>query len=102
MGNEENCKLECSKNEKCEGFTGLWNEWCVGCRQRRFLGRCNCNNCNECDGALGFRKIEAFDIDNRTITLAGFEELMLNQRLPLAQLELVVFKLYKQFEENNL
>ena len=56
--NEEKCKVECSKNEKCEGFTGIWNKWCMGCRQRRFLGRCNCDNCDECVGALGFRKIE--------------------------------------------
>ena len=41
----------------------------------------------------------AFDVDGNTPTLAKFEESMLNERLSVKQLELVVFKLYKQFEQ---
>ena len=29
--NEEKCKEECEKNEKCVAFSGIWKKWCIGC-----------------------------------------------------------------------
>ena len=29
--NRENCKEKCGKNEDCVAFSGIWNQWCIGC-----------------------------------------------------------------------
>ena len=29
--NEKNCKAKCAKNEDCVAFSGIWNQWCIGC-----------------------------------------------------------------------
>ena len=28
---ETTCKAECTKHENCIAFSGIWNDWCVGC-----------------------------------------------------------------------
>ena len=28
---EENCKLQCLENSACKAFSGIWNDWCIGC-----------------------------------------------------------------------
>ena len=30
--NEKNCKKECAKNGHCVAFSGIWNNWCIGCK----------------------------------------------------------------------
>ena len=30
--NEKNCKKECAKNGNCVAFSGIWNNWCIGCK----------------------------------------------------------------------
>jgi len=29
--NEKNCEAKCAKNEDCVAFSGIWNQWCIGC-----------------------------------------------------------------------
>jgi len=28
---EKNCKAKCAQNEDCVAFSGIWNQWCIGC-----------------------------------------------------------------------
>ena len=28
---EKNCQEKCAKNEDCVAFSGIWNQWCIGC-----------------------------------------------------------------------
>ena len=29
--NKKNCEAKCANNEDCVAFSGIWNEWCIGC-----------------------------------------------------------------------
>ena len=29
--NEKNCQAKCAEDENCVAFSGIWNNWCIGC-----------------------------------------------------------------------
>ena len=49
--NEEKCKAECSKNEKCVRFSIIWDVWCIGCSAPLYFGE-------QRHWAIAFKKID--------------------------------------------
>ena len=49
--NEEKCKAECSKNEKCVIFSAIWDLRCIGCSAPLYFGTWQ-------HWAIAFKKID--------------------------------------------
>ena len=48
--NKKSCQVKCGKDENCVAFSGVWNEWCIGCNVIKFT--------TKQQGAIAFKKVK--------------------------------------------
>merc|ERR1712080_542925 len=51
---EKNCKQRCDEDVQCVAFSGIWNGWCIGCKEELNASHSN---------AISFKRVGRIIVD---------------------------------------